>query len=288
MKKVILILGLFALTVEAQESFDLSTVLMKATFKISGPNMIGTCFIIGRPSSQDPNWSQFVLVTADHVLTGISGETASLSLRKKVNDDYIKKAWPIKIREKKKPLWKKHPNVDVAVMYVSLPKEAEVVLLPISFLATDVELKKYEIRPADRLLVLGFPFGQEANAAGFPIMRSGVIASYPILPTKTTKSMLFDFEVFPGNSGGPVFIIEKNRSYGGSVRLGNTTQFIVGLVSQERRMNIKYQTLNEQTLQSHPLKLGVIVHAALIKETIEMLPEPKTAQQKDSGGKKKE
>jgi hypothetical protein len=275
MKNLILIFGLCAIPVAAQESFDLSTVLMKATFKISGPNMIGTCFIIGRPNPQDPNWSHYVLVTADHVLKGISGESASLSLRKKVKTGYIKMNWSIRIREKKKSLWTKHPDVDVAVMYISLPKEAEVVLLPMKFLATDIELEKYEIRPADRLLALGFPFGQESNNSGFPILRSGVIASYPILPTKRTKSMLFDFEVFQGNSGGPVFMIEKNRSYSGNVFVGRTTQFIVGLVSQERSMKIKYQTPYEQKLQSHPLKLGIIVHASLIKEAIEMLPQPK-------------
>ncbi|OHB81758.1 MAG: hypothetical protein A2Z38_09775 [Planctomycetes bacterium RBG_19FT_COMBO_48_8] len=275
MKKLILIFGLFALPVAAKEGPDLSTLLMKATFKISGPKMnmsnakmIGTCFIIGRPIPQDPNWSHFVLVTADHVLKDISGETAFLSLRKKVDSTYVKMPWAIRIREKKKPLWTKHPDVDIAVMHVSLPKEAEVVLLPMKFLATDVELKKYEIRPADRLLVLGFPLGQESNAAGFPILRSGVIASYPILPTKTTKSMLFDFEVFPGNSGGPVFMIEKNRSYGGSVRLGNTTQLIVGLVSQERIITSQSQTPYELKLEKHPLKLGVIIHASLIKEAI--------------------
>jgi hypothetical protein len=89
--------------------------------------------------------------------------------------------------------------------------------------------------------------------------------------------MLFDFEVFLGNSGGPVFMIETNRSYGCGVHIGRTTQLIIGLVSQERIMKFKSQTLYEQKWQTHPLKLGTIVHAALIKETIEMLPEPKGA-----------
>ncbi|MFQ5677116.1 MAG: serine protease [bacterium] len=284
-KKLILLFILCAVPVAAQGSSDISTLLMKATFKISGPKSQGTCFIIGRPIHDNPKRARYVLVTANHVLAGISGDTASLSLRKKVNDDYTKVEWHIRIREKNKPLWIKHPDADVAVMYVSLPNEAEIVLLPMNFLVTDVELKKYEIRPADRLLALGFPFGQEANPAGFPILRSGIIASYPILPTKKTKSMLFDFEVFPGNSGGPVFMIEKNRAYGGGIHVG-VTQFIVGLVSQERIMNIRYQTPFEQKLAKHPLKLGIIIHASLIKKAIEMLPEPKAAQPKDSGDKK--
>lgn len=282
MKRLLLLLVLIAIPGVAAASNDLSTLLMKATFKISGGKSQGTCFIIGRPIPDEPNRARYVLVTANHVLGNIAAETAILSLRKKVKDDYIKELWKIRIRDKKKLLWVKHPDADVAVMYVNLPKEVEVVLLPMSFLVTDAKLKEIEVRPADRLLALGYPLGQEANSAGFPILRSGIIASYPILPTKKTKTMLFDFEVFQGNSGGPVFMIEKNRAYGDGIHIG-VTQFIVGLVSQERSMTIEYQTPFEQKMEKHPLKLGVIIHASLIKEAIDMLPEPKTVQQKDSG-----
>ena len=272
MKKLILLFILCVVPIAAQESYDLSTALMKATFKISGPKGNGTCFIISRSIPDNPQRSLYVLVTANHVLENMPGDTASLSLRKKVNDGYTKVAWPIHIREKNKPIWIKHPDADVAVMYVSFPKEAEIIRLPMELLVGDIKLKEYEIRPADRLFTLGFPLDQEANPAGFPILRSGIIASYPILPTKKTKSMLFDFEVFKGNSGGPVFMIEKNRIYGGGMHV-EITQFIVGLVSQERSLKIGYRTPYEQKIELHPLKLGVIIHASLIREAIEMLPE---------------
>jgi len=285
MKRLILLLVLVAVPAFAAEDNDLSTMLMKATFRISGGNSQGTCFIIGRPLPDDASRAKYVLVTAHHVLAGIQAETATVTLRKKVKDEYIKVPHVIRIRNKKQPLWLKHPDADVAVMYVGLPKEAEVVLLPMIFLATDDRLKELEIRPADRLLALGFPLGQESNSAGFPILRSGVIAGYPILPTKRTKTMLFDFEVFKGNSGGPVFMIERNRAYGGSVHFG-VTQFIAGLVSQQRHMTVTTRTPFESKVQQHPLKLGVIVHASLIKETFEMLPEPKNAQPQNPPDKK--
>lgn len=280
MKRLLLLLVLIAVPGVAGAKDDLSTLLMKATFKISGEKVQGTCFIIGRPIADEPNRSRFVLVTANHVLEGITAETATIYLRTKVKDDYIKSPWKISIRDKEKPLWVKHPDADVAVMYIRLPKAAEVVLLNMSLLVTDAKLKEIEVRPADRLLALGYPLGQEANSAGFPILRSGIIASYPILPTKKTKTMLFDFEVFPGNSGGPVFMIDKNRAYGGSTHIG-VTQFIVGLVSQERRVTTVYKTPSEFQMETRFLKLGIIIHASLIKEAIEMLPEPKKAQQKE-------
>ena len=75
-------------------------------------------------------------------------------------------------------------------------------------------------------------------------------------------------------------MIDKNRVYGSGIHLG-AIHFIVGLVSQERIMNIDYQTPFEKKMEKHPLKLGVIIHASLIKDAIEMLPEPK-----DAGDKK--
>ena len=71
-------------------------------------------------------------------------------------------------------------------------------------LANDDLLAKYNIHPGDVLDCLGYPFGFESPVGSFPILRSGKIASYPLLPTKGTQSFLLDFRVFPGNSGSPV------------------------------------------------------------------------------------
>lgn len=38
-------------------------------------------------------------------------------------------------------------------------------------------------------------------------------------------------------------------------------------------MNIYTRTPFEEKRETHPLKLGVVVHASLVKETIEQLPE---------------
>jgi hypothetical protein len=48
----------------------------------------------------------------------------------------------LKIRDGDKPLWTKHPKADVAVMYVSIPKEADIQLLPIDLLASDATLSE--------------------------------------------------------------------------------------------------------------------------------------------------
>jgi len=251
---------------------DINTILMRSTFKIAGPGSLGTAFVVGKPIPDEQEQAFYVLVTAAHVLRDIKGEQATLFLRKKQGDDFFKFPHTIQIRNGKKKLWKEHPNADVAVMYVNLPNEADVFLLPISLLATDNVLEKYEIHPGDALSCLGYPLGAEANEAGFPILRSGQIASYPLTPTKKVETFLFDFRVFGGNSGGPVYFVGTNRSYGGGIKLGETIQFFAGLVSQEKLVEEEIQSLTETRRTKHPLSLAVVVHASLIKETIELLP----------------
>ncbi len=228
-----MLIVLFHIYSAHSDQIDLNTILMRSTFKIAGKENLGTAFIIGKPVPGDSQKLYYVLVTAAHVLRGIKEDQAILFLRKKQGNEFIKMPSALTIRKEGVPLWKEHPKADIAVMYIKLLNEADIQLLPMSLLATDKELEKYEIHPGDALSCLGYPYGAEANEAGFPILRSGQIASYPLTPTSKVKTFLYDFRVFGGNSGGPVFFIDKNRSYGGTVYLGNTIQFFAGLVSEE-------------------------------------------------------
>ena len=112
-----------------------------------------------------------------------------------------------------KPLYVKHKDADVIALYVDMPDDLSVPILPMAFLADDEVLKKFEIHPGDELLCLGFPLGVSSES-GFPILRSGKIASYPIVST------LYAFRVFDGNSGGPVYFVDHGRTYGGLMHLG--------------------------------------------------------------------
>ena len=261
----------------ATETTDINTILMRSTFKIEGPaspgrTSVGTVFIVGRPVPGDTQRLFLVLVTAAHVLRGINGEQATLFLRKKQGDEFAKLPYQLQIRNGTSPLWKEHPRADVAAMYVRLPQEADVQPLPTSLLASDQELDKREIHPGDVLSCLGYPYGAEANEAGFPILRSGQIASYPLTPTSKIPTFLMDFRVLGGNSGGPVYFVASNRTYGGSTMLGETIHFLAGLVSGERVITKEINSPGETLVATYSLSLAVVVHAALIRETMELLP----------------
>ena len=204
MRKTIIVLAclLVAFAARGTIAADLNTIMMEATCKIAGPGSLGTGFVIGTPDKNNPPKSFYTLVTADHVLRAVKGDIVKLTFRQKQKDETWKRLEvPVQIRSKKEELWQRHPKMDVAAMFIRLPKNVVTTLLTTDFLIDDSKLKEYEIHPGLELLSLGYPFGAEANAYGFPILRSGRIASYPLTPTKDTKSFLFDFTVFPGNRG---------------------------------------------------------------------------------------
>ena len=275
---VVAVVILLAIEAFAQDKKDieLNTVLMESTFKLEGRNAQGqptlsTAFVMGRPYPDQPTKAAFVLITAAHVLEDMQGNAAVLHLRRKMETgNWVRLPIQIPIRANGRPRWTKHPDADIAVMYVSIPTVVSIPLLSTNLLADDKALSNFEIHPGDELECLGFPLGLEANDAGFPILRSGKIASYPLLPTNTTKTFLFDFRIFKGNSGGPVYFVQSNRTYGGAMRV-ETIHFIIGLVSKE--------SVFQQPYSEYQLGLAAVVHASLIKEAINLLPSPETLPQ---------
>jgi hypothetical protein len=285
MKRILLLHVLFVLSLPAitssaaEEIPDINTVFMRSTFKLAGKALgrnasyVGTVFILAKPSATDPQKAYFVMVTAGHVLKNMVGDEAVLFLRRKTGDTFQKLLYPIKIRKNGQPVWIDHPEADVAVMYIRLPTEADVIPVATNLLATDEMLKQFAVHPGDRLSCLGFPRGFEANDAGFPILRSGQIASYPLVPTKSVKAFVFDFNVFEGNSGGPVYLSDSNRIYGGSTNLG-TVQFLVGLVSEQASFNEEIKMGHKKLTLAHQLGLAIVIHASLIREALDLLPLP--------------
>ncbi len=104
------------------------------------------------------------------------------------------------------------------------------------------------------MLALGYPWGMSANTAGFPILRAGKVASYPIAPTREFPTFLLDFSVFPGNSGGPVFV---KKGEGDAAHL-----LITGVMTQQLEMN------------DRSLEIGVVTQAEYIRQAITQLDRP--------------
>jgi hypothetical protein len=248
---------------------ELNTILMQSTYFISGNSKdepgktsFGTAFLMGKPiPGQDRAY--YVLITAAHVLNNIKGDTANLRVRFSDGKSFRAEDWPIKIRNGEKNLYVTHKNADVSALYVNMPDKLDVTILPTGLLADDSVLAEYEIHPGDELLCLGYPLGVSSKF-WFPILRSGKIASYPILPTDLNSTFYFDFNVFEGNSGGPVYFVGHDRTYGGSTHLAQTIQFVVGLVTAQ---------LSSKAYNNQQVELAEVIPSPFIIQTIGLLPE---------------
>lgn len=245
---------------------DINKTLMRSTYKLIGSNgNVGTCFIMGKQVVINGNKVyRYVLITAAHVLDGMPGDNGIIVLRSKEGDSFIRQEKELKIRDHGKNLYLKHATDDVAVMYISIPQNADIEILSENSLATDKIIEDYDVHPGQEVLAIGFPYAFEGNSAGFPIIRSGRLSSYPLLPSKLVKTFIVDFNVFGGNSGGPVYLYDSDWHKRGSGGILPPVQLhmVMGLVSSQVLMN---------NSGKERLGLANVVTAVSIKETIDTL-----------------
>ncbi|TET46835.1 hypothetical protein E3J62_03130 [candidate division TA06 bacterium] len=250
-------------------SYDLSTALMRSTFKVAAEGLRGTVFVLERSSGEGAGTTCHVLITAAHVLENVTGDSIELVLRKKTDGTYERLPFAIPIREEGKDLWVRHPKVDISAMYVDLPDQADVGRVSTDRLANDDVFKKFEIHPGDEVMCLGYPGANEANPAGFPILRSGKIASYPLLPSEQNEYFLVHMEVLSGDSGGPAYLCQRQRFYAGQTHQGPEA-LIVGVVGQHRVIGGE-KLCDGKTDKTPSLLLAKVIHAQFVKETVELL-----------------
>lgn len=250
-------------------AMDLAVELIHATVQLEQPlgdgtRTVGTGFLISAPSLDGK--PRVVLITANHVLQKMPGANARIGYRiANADGSWSYSPQPLKIRDAKgAQLWTNHPTRDVAVISITAPPQFAKAAIPVNYLAADDSFTKYQVSAGDEMMALGFPRGLSANPAGFPILRAGRVASYPIAPAKIFPTFLLDFAVFPGNSGGPVFVSRAAKSETGLTQISNADDagFIAGLLTQQVELN------------SERLEIGIVTHAKFVRETIALLANP--------------
>lgn len=249
-------------------AIDLALSLVHATVQLEQPlgdgtRTVGTGFLISDPTPDGK--PRTVLVTANHVLAGMPGQVARIGYRVENPDgswSYAPEA--LRIRDKAgHELWTHHPSRDVAAMVVTAPPEFAKAAIPENYLASDDTFTRNDVEAGDEMMALGFPQGLSANQAGFPILRSGRVASYPVAPAKIFPTFLLDFAVFPGNSGGPVFMTDQDHRVDLKAAKPEQPEFIAGLLTQQVELN------------HERLEIGIVTHAKFIRETLARLDDPK-------------
>ena len=247
-------------------STDLNMALMRATFKLEqrqdeGGSTVGTGWLVRLPGpAYGGGHDRVALVTAGHVFDRMKGPEATIHWRRE--DDggsWHREPKPLVIRDASlKPKWQRHPERDIAVMFVTPPDQPRAHAIDFDLLASDHMFQELNVRPGDEVSALGYPRGLSANELGFPILRSGRIASFPLWPARDFPTFLMDFAVFAGNSGGPVYMSEHSRKAVGAKDF-HEAHFVAGMLAQQ------------VMLTDERLEIGIVIHATFIREALNAL-----------------
>lgn len=229
--------------------------VMDATFKIFNPKSTSTSFLVQGKGEDAP----IFLVTTAHTLERMQGDSALLVLRKPKEDGtFTRLDHKVITRKDGKPVWVKHEKHDVAVLKLTGELPVKVTPLKFDHLADAKKLADSGVEICSNLFLFAYPERFEANSAGFPIARQGIFASPPLLPANTYPTFLADYTTFAGDSGGPVFVTANGKS-----------PLIVGIVLGQYNHDEKIQTVYENRLVKHPFRLGMILHAQYVLETLD-------------------
>ena len=234
---------------------DLTVALIKATVQIDPPiseakRMVGTGFLVSVPM---PNGqSQTVLVTAAHVLEKMPQKDVRVGWRvpsAKGSWSYMPSTIAIRTAAGA-PTYTQHPGQDIAVIPIKMPDSIKDQVIPYSLLADEGTFEAMKVTAGQEMMTLGYPHGLSANVSGFPILRAGRLASYPVAPSATYPTFLIDLTAVPGNSGGPVFMKSATSKAGG---------FVAGVL------------IKQVEDENQRLELGVVTEAVFVRQTIDIL-----------------
>ncbi len=245
-------------------AMDMSVDLIGATVELeqpigSGLRTVGTGFLVSDPGPDGA--PRVVLITANHVFEKMKGDKATVGFRVQQPDGGWRYApEKIAIRSGGQELWTHHAVRDVAAIRIVAPPAFAKAAIPLAWLGGEDAMTRYALAPGDEMMTLGFPQGLSANAAGFPILRAGKVASYPLGPSNAFPTFLLDFHVFPGNSGGPVFLEARADAKPGAD--GAPPHVIAGMLTQEVEVG------NEN------LGIGIVTQARFVRETLALLDQP--------------
>ena len=175
-----------------------------------------------------------------------------------------------------KPLWVGHPDpeIDVAVAPIQLePLRAGGVHT--SFFhgevhaATRAKAIELGLAEGDGAYALGFPMGLLGEAQNFVIVRQGGIARIRDALTGSSREILVDVPVFPGNSGGPVVTKPEITAIQGT--LSQNSAYLIGVVKgyiPYRDVAISVQTRQTRVVFEENSGLAAVIPIDYVVEAI--------------------
>ena len=236
-----------------------------------------TGFLYGHPSGevddQGNKTYRVALVTNRHVLEGAIAKKQSLQARFNTLTGSGANTYPIDTQER----WAVHPDpkVDVAVVPIDTRKlEADgieyAILLGDKHALSHEEARAGQISEGDGVFILGFPLRLAGKERNYAITRQGIVARVQPWLKGYDRTFLIDASIFPGNSGGPVFLKPELASIEGTK--SNSHCSLIGMVSYYlayREEAISKQTGLTRVIFEENSGLAAVVPHERIQEAIQ-------------------
>lgn len=253
----------------------LNSVVAVGTKDRDDPNAettpIGTGFMYGAPADEPGKVRPF-LVTNSHVLNATEGH---IVIKIKGRNNQPAPEFGLDIRNTPEIVTTRQDGLDIAVtpiptvVWEYLPAENAFVLE--DDLLSIAKANEVGIGEGDSILAVGFPMG----IVGYqnyisPIVRQGCIASIQDWLSGRTRNIMIDANVFPGNSGGPVFLRPPHATAGETK--DKPKAYLIGMV----RAYLPYQEIatdprgTARILFQEHSGLAEIVPSDVIAETVRM------------------
>lgn len=254
---LILICTLCQIGCPAEEAIEKA---LGVTYRVTDQKTSGTCLIVSLPPRNENGRRRLVLLTAAHVLEGMPAPDTTLVLRETLPDgDYARREIRIPIRHRDRPLWKRHPELDVAGLRLQLAESSLIQPLPVDLQTPESSPRPNRLRVGQTVCIPCYPATLEANPQGFPVLRKGSIATFPLVPVSRVKTIMIDSSTFGGDSGAPVFDCSGEEPV--------LVAMVLGTHRQTDKVTMPYE---ERTVHT-PLGLSMAVQADYVWETLKQL-----------------
>lgn len=242
---------------------------------------VGTGFLYGllnRKKDDGTNEYKVYLVTNKHVLEGHS----SILLKFNPTKDQPSLDFPAQLLDSdgsKKWFGHPTPSVDVAILSIDINTISKYGARS-EFIASDIhsltstEMSNSEITEGDGIFALGFPMGILDSDRQYVIVRQGCIARVRDLYENRKSDFLCDVMVFPGNSGGPVYIKPELTSINNTKP--NHKSCLIGLVKSYipyRDSAVSQQTKRTRIIFEENSGLTAVEPVEHINQTIKLYQE---------------
>lgn len=237
---------------------------------------IGTGFMVGRLEEGSTDRYTIYIITNKHVVKDFN----SLMVRFNNAESVGVKDLAMPLIQGGKKLYSEHPKADADIVAIQiLPGAIVANRLKLSFLKLEehmltlAQMQKTGVNEGTLVYALGFPMNLMNEKIKAPICRIGCISRIAdafVEPDKT-DTYLVDAQVFPGNSGGPVFNRPEIVSIEGTPN--NHSCNLIGVLSASvtyQEPLISKQTGRVRMIQEENSGLTIVHPVDRIKEVVEL------------------